>query len=50
MQSVNGEIVKNLRKDPVSVAMMMDNGELEQIIAAFVSVLNQRTKDRGGQN
>ena len=40
--------IRRLIEDPTSFAMMMDEDELQDVIAAFVSVLNQRTKDRGG--
>jgi hypothetical protein len=42
------EEIKHLIEDPTSFAMMMDEEDLQDVIAAFVSVLNQRTKDRGG--
>ena len=48
MQSINSEDTQRLANDPVGFAMMMDNHELEQVIVAFVSVLNRRKPDRGG--
>ena len=37
--------IQRLTDDPVSFAMMMDNHQLEEIIVAFVSVLNKRKQD-----
>ena len=37
--------IKRLTDDPVSFAMLMDDHQLEEIIAAFVSVLNKRNQD-----
>ena len=48
MQSVPGSNVKKLVEDPISFAIMMDNMELEQVIAVFVAVLNKRKPYRGG--
>jgi len=48
MQHIDKKSTKRLAEDPVSFAIMMDDSQLEQIIAAFVSVLIQRIKDRGG--
>jgi hypothetical protein len=39
-----------LAKEPISFAMMMQDHELEDVIVAFVSVLNRRKTERGGQN
>ena len=38
---------KKLADDPLSVAMMMDDEQLEYVIVTFVSVLNKRKTDRG---
>lgn len=48
MEPVERELIQRLMEDPMSLAMMMDEQELEDVIAVFVMVLNQRTKDRGG--
>ena len=40
--------IQKMAEDPITVAMMMDDYQLEHVIAVFVSVLNQRIKDRGG--
>ncbi len=50
MQPIERVEIRRLIEDPMSYAMMLDEEELEHVIAVFVSVLNQRTKDRGGQN
>ena len=42
--------VRKLAGDPLGFAMMMQNGQLEDVIVAFVSVLNRRKLERGGQN
>ncbi len=34
--------VRKLAADPLGFAMMMQNQELEEVIVAFVSVLNKR--------
>ena len=48
MQHLDKKDTKRLAEDPVSLAIMMDDSQLEHVIAAFVSVLIQRIKDRGG--
>jgi len=48
MQCVNRNDAKKLTEDPISFAMMMDNSQLEHVIATLVSVLNKRKPDRGG--
>ena len=48
MHHVTREDARKLAKDPISFAMMMDNCQLEDVIAAFVTVLNKRKPDRGG--
>jgi hypothetical protein len=48
MQCVARNDVRKLTTDPLSFAIMMDNMELEQVIAAFVAVLNKRKPYRGG--
>jgi hypothetical protein len=47
MQPIERVCIRRLIEDPTSYAMMLDQEELEQVIAVFVSVLNQRTKNRG---
>ena len=48
MNYLNRANVKKLVEDPLSVAMMMDDEQIEHVIVTFVSVLNKRKKDRGG--
>ena len=48
MKRTTGKDVLKLAKDPISFAMMMDDYQLEDVIAAFVCVLNKRKPDRGG--
>jgi hypothetical protein len=48
MESVTRKDVQKLTEDPISFAMMMNDGQLEVVIVTFVSVLNQRKPDRGG--
>jgi hypothetical protein len=48
MKPVRRKDVKKLTEDPISFAMMMNDGQLEAVIVTFVSVLNQRKPDRGG--
>jgi len=37
--------IQRLIQDPVSFAMMMEDHQIEQVIVAFVSVLNKRKQD-----
>jgi hypothetical protein len=48
MNFINRKNIKKLIEDPLSVAMMMDDEQLEHVIVTFVSVLNKRKTDRGG--
>jgi hypothetical protein len=49
MHRINRNGAKKLAKDPISFAIMLNDEQLEQVIATFVSVLNKRkTRDRGG--
>lgn len=48
MQCITRNDVRKLTADPLSFAIMMDNMELEQVIAVFVAVLNKRKPYRGG--
>ena len=48
MQFVNRNDAKRLVQDPISFALMLDDSQLEHVIATFVSVLNKRKPDRGG--
>ena len=41
MKPVTRGVVRKLATDPISFAMMMDEAQLERVIVAFVSVLNQ---------
>ena len=42
MQCVNRIDAKKLAEDPLSFALMLDDEQLEHVIATFVSVLNKR--------
>ena len=46
MSDLNREISNHLRKDPVSVALMLSDRQIEEVIAAFVAVLLQRKTTR----
>jgi hypothetical protein len=46
MTELNGKIAAQLVADPLHVAIMLSNEELEEVIAAFVAVLNQRKKQQ----
>ena len=48
MHCVNRNDAKKLAQDPISFALMLDNDQLEHVIATLVSVLNKRKPDRGG--
>jgi hypothetical protein len=48
MQTATRNDVEKLAEDPIGFAVMMENRELEDVIVAFVSVLNKRKPDRGG--
>lgn len=37
--------IQRLTDDPLSFAMLMDDYQIEQVIVAFVSVLNKRKQD-----
>jgi len=50
MKTVTRDDAHRLASDPISFAMMMNDCEIEQVIVTFVSVLNKRKPDRGGQN
>ena len=50
MKFVTRREAEKLADDPISFAMMMDPCQLEQVIVAFVSVLNSKKPDRGDQN
>lgn len=47
MSELTNKIMVQLTKDPVSVALMLTDEQLEETIAAFVSVLNRRKHNRG---
>ena len=42
MKTITRKEVNKLITDPISFAMMMEDNQLENIIVAFVSVLNKR--------
>lgn len=46
MTELNRKIASQLVADPLHVAIMLSNEELEEVIAAFVAVLNQRKKQQ----
>ena len=48
MQCVSRNDAKKLAEDPISFALMMDDIQLQHVIATFVCVLNKRKPDRGG--
>lgn len=50
MQPITGKDVLKLEKDPVGFAMMMEYDRIEEVIVAFVSVLNKRKPNRGDKN
>jgi hypothetical protein len=50
MRGLRSDCIRNLKEDPMSFAMMMDDGELEEVIVAFVGVLNKKNQSGGGQN
>lgn len=39
-----------LEKDPIGFAMMMEYDQIEEVIVAFVSVLNKRKPNRGDKD
>ena len=50
MQRITVNEVEDLIDDPISFAMMMTDCEIQDVIAIFVSILNQRKPYRGDQN
>ena len=48
MKYVSRKDVEKLANDPISFAILMDHGQLEHVIVAFVSELNKRKPERGG--
>jgi len=42
MQYISKKEVDRLVNDPIGFAIMMDDSQIEDLIAAFVSVLNKR--------
>ena len=50
MKGMENDLAAKLKEDPISFAMMLDDEEIEEVIAAFVSVLNRRKRSRGGWN
>ena len=50
MPNVTKTDIKRLLEEPMSFALMMDNHQLEHVIVTFVSVLNRRKLDRGGED
>ena len=50
MESITRKDVLKLEKDPIGFAMMMEYERIEEVIVAFVSVLNKRKPNRGDKN
>jgi len=50
MQHVIRNEAEKLVNNPISFAMMMYDSQLENVIVAFISVLLDKNKDRGGKN
>ena len=48
MHSVGRKLVKRLIEEPIDFALMMEDGDLQEVISVFVTVLNKRKTDRGG--
>lgn len=48
MNQISNKDVSKLINEPLSYALMMDNEQIEELIATLVAVLNKRT--RGDQN
>jgi len=49
MTYINIEEVRKLAKHSLAFAMLMDDEELDAVIATFVCVLNKRQRRRGDQ-
>lgn len=49
MTYINIEEVRKLAKHSLPFAMLMEDEEIEAVIATFVCVLNRRRKRRGDQ-
>ena len=47
MQGVIQQDIERLKKDPLGFAIMLDDDDLEQAIAAFFTVLKHRKNKRG---
>jgi len=50
MHRVTNEDVRKLCEDPLSFAVVMEEDEIEHVIAVFISVLLRRKPRRGGKN
>jgi len=48
MKPVANDCVTKLINDPISLAMVMDDDRVEDVIVTFVSVLNKRKGHGGG--
>jgi len=48
MKRITNEEIRDLVEDPLAYAMMMNEEELEAVIASFVTVLNTRQRRRRG--
>ena len=44
MKPATKKETENLARDPLGFALLMEKRDLEEVIAAFVSVLNNRKK------
>ena len=50
MQPITRKDARRLAEDPHYFALMLDDFQLENVIVTFVTVLNKRKNDRGGEN
>ena len=47
MQYIRREDVEKLVNDPIGFAIMMDDSQLEEVIATFVAILNKKKLNGG---
>lgn len=50
MKYIQRKDIEKLTNDPIGFAIMMDDGQLEHVIATFVAILNKRKINGGGKN
>jgi hypothetical protein len=48
MKRITNEEIRDLVEDPLAYAMLMNEEELEEVVASFISVLNTRQRRRRG--